>query len=115
MAQAADAGANATVADPDSFRLQLLDADVPRASRYRERAMARLNCQAADIASTGTMPWIHQLLEEVHLSAGSYPAAVRRFSTAMVQRVVFGQDAAVIYASTVAAHRALDSAERSAA
>ncbi|MBG0741589.1 tetratricopeptide repeat protein [Paeniglutamicibacter antarcticus] len=115
VAEAAEAVADARVADPVSFRLQLLDADVLRATHHTERAVARLKCLAADIASTAMESWVHQQLGKVHFSAGNYPAAVRSFSTALDQRVAFGEDAAVIYASTVAVRRALDLAESSPA
>ncbi len=113
VAEAAETAAAARIADPDSFRLQLLDADILRATRHTERAVDRLKMLVAAVARTATESWVHQQLGKVHFSAGNYSDAVRSFATALDQRVAFGEDAAAIYSSTVAVRRAKDMVEYS--
>ncbi|WP_434612266.1 tetratricopeptide repeat protein [Arthrobacter sp. A5] len=94
LADAAELAAAARIADPDSFRLQLLDVDILRATKHTQHAVDRLKLLAAAVAGTFTESWVHQQLGKVHFCAGNYPAAVRSFATVLDQRVTCGADAA---------------------
>ena len=111
-AEAAELAADARLQDPESIRLQVLDAEVLRATRHFDRAERVLKALLPTVADTSMEAWINQQLGKVHFSNGNYQAAVRCFSTALDQRVASGADALAIYSSTVSLQRALDLAER---
>ncbi len=110
-AEAAEAAATARIKDPDSFRLQVLDADILGATRHTEPAVQRLRRLACAVVGTPQEADVHLHLGKVHFSSGNYAAAARSFSTALDQRVAAHAGAALIYSSTVALGRARDLAE----
>lgn len=111
-AQAAELVAQARLSDPASLRLQLLDADILRATRNLDAARTVLKTLLPDVAGTAAEPLVHHQLGTVHFAGGDYPAAVKSFGTALDQWVALGADASFIYASTVSLRRARDLAER---
>lgn len=110
--QAAEAAATARLQDPSRIKLQILDADLLRATKHYERAEKVLKSLIPLAETPTTLAWIHQQLGKVHFNSGNYEAAAKSFSSALDQRVSLGADAADIYASTVSLRRALDLAER---
>jgi Flp pilus assembly protein TadD len=113
-AEAAELAAQARIADPGSFRLQVLDADILGATRRTDRALELLRRLTADVAGTPREAVLHQVQGHVHFGAGQYAAAVQSFTRALNQRVANGSDAGSIYSSTVALQRASDCAETAA-
>jgi len=111
-AEAAEMAADARVADPQSIRLQVLDAEVLRATKHFDRAERVLKALIPAVADSSLEAWIHQQLGKVYFSNGNFDAAARSFATALEQRVAAGADASAIYSSTVSLQRALDLAER---
>lgn len=111
--EAAEMAADARLADPQSVRLQVLDAEVLRATRHFDRAERLLKALLPEVTGTSVEPWIFQQLGKVYFSSGRYSAAAKSFSTALEQRVAAGADASAIYSSTVSLKRALDLAESS--
>ncbi|WP_026554989.1 hypothetical protein [Arthrobacter sp. 35W] len=112
VAEAAEAAAEARLKDPDSFRLQVYDADILRATKQTALALQRLKALGARVANTPDESWVHHQMGKVHFGAGNYEAAARSFATALEQRVAAGADAAAIYSSTVSLRRARDLAEQ---
>ncbi|GAA5229662.1 tetratricopeptide repeat protein [Arthrobacter cryoconiti] len=110
--EAAEMAATARLVDPESIRLQVLDAEVLRATRHFDRAERVLKALISSVAGTPVEAWIHQQLGKVYFSNDNFDAAARSFTTALEQRVASGADAAAIYSSTVSLQRALDLAER---
>ena len=112
-AEAAELAADARLADPESIRLQVLDAEVLRATKHFDRAERLLKALLPEVVGTSVESWIFQQLGKVYFSSGKYGAAAKSFSTALEQRVAAGADASAIYSSTVSLQRALDLADRS--
>ncbi len=110
--EAADLAADARLSDPGSLRLQVLDAEVLRASKHFDRAERILRSLLPEVAGTPMEPWVFQQLGKVHFSSGQYEAAVKYFSQSLDLRVASGSDATAIYSATVSLTRALDLAER---
>ncbi|MFQ4149022.1 tetratricopeptide repeat protein [Arthrobacter sp. LAPM80] len=111
-AEAAEAAAQARLVDPESIRLQVLDAEVLRASRHFDRAELALKSILPAVAGKPMEAWLFQQLGKVHFSNGQFEAAAKYFATSLELRVVAGSDAAAIYSATVSLKRALDLAER---
>lgn len=111
-AEAAEAAAEARLSDPESIRLQVLDAEVLRSSRNFARAEAILRGLLPTVAGTPMEPWVLQQKGKVLFSNGQFEAAARSFAQALEMRVVAGHDASAIYSATVSLKRALDQAER---
>lgn len=111
-AEAAEMAADARLADPTSLRLQVLDAEVLRATKHFDRAEKVLKSLLPEVGNSSKEAWIYQQLGKVYFSNGKYSAAAKSFSTALDQRVASGADAAAIYSSTVSLQRALDLAEQ---
>ncbi len=112
VSEAADVAADARLNDPGSIRLQVLDAEVLRASKHYDRAERALRQLLPEVAGTTMEPWIMQQMGKVHFSAGQYEAAAKSFNQALELRVASGSDATAIYSATVSLKRALDLAER---
>lgn len=112
VSEAADVAADARVGDPGSIRLQVLDAEVLRASKHFDRAERILRSILPEVAGTSLEPWVFQQIGKVHFSGGHYEAAAKSFNQALDLRVAAGDDAAAIYSATVSLKRALDLAER---
>ncbi|ALE92220.1 hypothetical protein AOC05_07540 [Arthrobacter alpinus] len=110
-AEAAEMAADARLTDPESVRLQVLDAEVLRATKHFDRAERLLKALLPEVAGTSVEAWIYQQLGKVYFSSGRYGPAAKSFSTALQQRVAAGADASAIYSSTVSLQRALDLAE----
>ncbi|AIY00560.1 hypothetical protein ART_0961 [Arthrobacter sp. PAMC 25486] len=110
--EAADLAADARLTDPGSLRLQVLDAEVLRASKHFDRAERILRGLLPEVAGTPMEPWVFQQLGKVHFSSGQYEAAAKQFSRSLELRVASGSDATAIYSATVSLKRALDLAER---
>lgn len=110
--EAAEVAADARLGDPESIRLQVLDAEVLRAKKLYDRAESVLKALIPGVAETSLEAWIHQQLGKVYFSNANYSSAARSFSMALEQRVAAGADASAIYSSTVSLQRALDLAER---
>ncbi|MGO4385282.1 tetratricopeptide repeat protein [Specibacter sp. RAF43] len=110
--EAAEVAADARLGDPESVRLQVLDAEVLRAKKLYDRAESVLKALIPSVADTSLEAWIHQQLGKVYFSNANYNSAARSFSIALEQRVAAGADASAIYSSTVSLKRALDLAER---
>ena len=110
--EAAEAVAHARLEDPASIRLQVLDAEVLRASKHFVRAEKLLKALLPEVANTSLEPWVFQQLGKVYFSNGQFVAAAQKFATALELRVASGADATAIYSSTVSLKRALDLAER---
>ncbi|ALO66840.1 hypothetical protein AS189_10430 [Arthrobacter alpinus] len=113
IAEAADAAADARLSDPGSVRLQVLDAEILRASKHYDRAERILRALLPEVAGTPMEPWVFQQLGKVHFSSGAFETAAKTFATALELRVASGSDASAIYSATVSLKRALDLAERS--
>ena len=111
-AEAAEAAADARLNDPESIRLQVLDAEVLRASRNYDRAEALLRSLLPTVAGTPHEPWVLQQIGKVLFSNGQFEAAAKSFAAALELRVAAGHDATAIYSATVSLTRALDQAER---
>ena len=111
-AEAAEAAADARLADPESIRLQVLDAEILRATKNYDRAERVLRSILPAIAGTPMEPWVYQQLGKVHFSNGAFEASAKSFATALELRVASGADATAIYSATVSLKRALDMAER---
>lgn len=111
-AEAAEAAAEARLSDPESLRLQVLDAEVLRASRNYDSAEVILRGLLPTVAGLPAEPWVLQQLGKVHFSSGQFEAAAKDFAAALELRVVAGHDASAIYSATVSLKRALDQAER---
>ncbi|MGP9503412.1 tetratricopeptide repeat protein [Specibacter sp. AOP5-B1-6] len=111
-AEAADVAADARLADPESIRLQVLDAEVLRASKSYDRAERVLRSILPAVAGTLNEPWVFQQLGKVHFSNGQFEAAAKNFAASLDLRVASGSDATAIYSATVSLKRALDLAER---
>ncbi|MCQ9164376.1 tetratricopeptide repeat protein [Arthrobacter sp. STN4] len=111
-AEAAEMAADARLLDPESLRLQVLDAEVLRAGGQFDRAEHVLKALLPTVGDPSMGAWINQQLGKVFFCNGNYPAAARSFSAALDQRVAAGADAAAIYSSTVSLKRALDLEER---
>lgn len=111
--EAADLAADARLNDPGSLRLQVLDAEVLRASKHFDRAERILRSLLPEVAGTPMEPWVFQQLGKVHFSSGQYEAAAKQFGRSLELRVASGSDATAIYSATVSLKRALDLAERS--
>lgn len=111
-AEAAEIAADARLADPTSIRLQVLDAEVLRASKHFDRAERVLRAILPTVAGTPMEAWVFQQLGKVHFSNGQFATAAKTFATSLELRVVAGADAAAIYSATVSLKRALDLAER---
>ncbi|MGA7204143.1 MAG: tetratricopeptide repeat protein [Specibacter sp.] len=111
-ADAADMAAEARLLDPESIRLQVMDAEILRANRQFDRAESVLKALLPGVADTPMEAWINQQLGKVHFSHGNFGAAAKSFSAALESRVASGADAAAIYSSTVSLQRALDLAEQ---
>lgn len=109
---AAEAAANARLANPTAVKLQILDADLLRATKHFERAEKALKNLLGQSSDASMDAWIHQQLGKVYFTSENFDAAAKSFSTALDQRVAAGADAADIYASTISLRRALDMAER---
>ncbi len=112
-AEAAEMAADARLLDPQSLRLQVLDAEVLRATGHFDRAELVLKALLPTVADSSMEAWINQQLGKVFFSNGNYQAAAKSFSAALNQRVASGADAAAIYSSTVSLQRAQDLADRS--
>lgn len=112
IAEAAEAAADARLKDPGSVRLQVLDAEILRASKHYDRAERILRALLPDVNGTPMEPWVFQQLGKVHFSSGAFEAAAKLFATALDLRVASGSDASAIYSATVSLKRALDLAER---
>ncbi|MFC8302461.1 tetratricopeptide repeat protein [Specibacter sp. NPDC057265] len=112
VGEAADAAANARLADPESIRLQVLDAEILRATKNYDRAERVLRGLLPAVAGTPQEPWLFQQLGKVHFSNGQFEAAAKNFATSLEIRVASGSDATAIYSATVSLKRALDLAER---
>ncbi|WP_104111291.1 MULTISPECIES: lipopolysaccharide assembly protein LapB [unclassified Arthrobacter] len=112
IAEAADAAADARLGDPGSLRLQVLDAEILRASKHYDRAERILRALLPEVAGTPMEPWVFQQLGKVHFSSGAFETAAKTFATALELRVASGSDASAIYSATVSLKRALDQAER---
>ncbi|PYI67425.1 hypothetical protein CVV68_09995 [Arthrobacter livingstonensis] len=111
-AEAAEMAADARLLDPESIRLQVLDAEVLRATRHFDRAERVLKSLLPTVADSSLEAWIRHQLGKVYFSNGNYAAAAKCFSTALEERVASGADASAIYSSTVSLQRALDLADR---
>ena len=111
-AEAADAAATARLSDPGSLRLQVLDADILRASKHFDRAEKILRAVLPEVAGKPMEAWVFQQLGKVYFSNGAFETAAKTFATALELRVVSGSDAAAIYSATVSLKRALALAER---
>jgi predicted Zn-dependent protease len=111
-AEAAEVAAEARLLDPESTRLQVLDAEILRAKGQFDRAELVLKALLPAVTATPMEGWINQQLGKVHFSHGNYAAAAKSFSAALESRVASGADAAAIYSSTVSLQRALDLAEQ---
>ncbi len=112
VSEAADLAADARLKDPGSLRLQVLDAEVLRASKHYERAERILRSLLPEVAGTPMEPWVLQQMGKVHFSSGQYEAAAKSFNQTLQLRVASGADATAIYSATVSLTRALDLAER---
>lgn len=110
--EAAEAVAIARLEDPASIRLQVLDAEVLRASKHFVRAEKLLKALLPEVSTTSLEPWVFQQLGKVYFSNGQFVAAAQKFATALELRVASGADATAIYSSTVSLKRALDLAEQ---
>ncbi len=110
--EAAEAVAHARLEDPASIRLQVLDADVLRASKHFVRAEKLLKALLPEVSATPLEPWVFQQLGKVYFSNEQFVAAAQKFATALELRVAAGADATAIYSSTVSLKRALDLAEQ---
>lgn len=111
-AEAAEAAADARLIDPESIRLQVLDAEVLRATKNFDRAERVLRTILPTVAGTPMEPWVFQQLGKVYFSNGQFEAAAKNFATSLDLRVASGSDATAIYSATVSLTRALDLAER---
>ncbi len=111
-AEAAEAAADARLTDPESVRLQVLDAEVLRSNRNFERAENILRGILPTVAGLPTEPWVLQQIGKVLFSNGQFDAAAKSFAAALDMRVAAGHDATAIYSATVSLKRALDQAER---
>ncbi|WP_269939861.1 tetratricopeptide repeat protein [Arthrobacter sp. HY1533] len=111
-AEAAEVAADARLANPSSIRLQVLDAEVLRATKNYDRAERVLRSLLPEVTGTTNEPWVFQQLGKVHFSNGLYEAAAKNFATALELRVASGSDASAIYSATVSLKRALDLAEQ---
>jgi len=111
-AEAAEMAADARLADPESLRLQVLDAEVLRATKHFDRAERVLKSLLPAVADTPLEAWVNQQLGKVYFSSGNFASAAKSFSAALEQRVASGADAAAIYSSTVSLRRAQDLAEQ---
>ena len=111
-AEAAEAAADARLSDPGSLRLQVLDAEILRASKHYDRAERILRALLPEVSGTPMEPWVFQQLGKVHFSSGAYETAAKTFAIALELRVASGADATAIYSATVSRKRALDLAER---
>lgn len=109
---AAEVAANARLLDPAGFKLQILDADLLRATKHYERAEMALKHLMLESTGPSQEAWIHQELGTVYFSNNNFDAAARSFSSALDLRVSSRADASNIYASTLSLRRARDMAER---
>jgi predicted Zn-dependent protease len=110
-AEAAEVAADARLADPESVRLQVLDAEVLRASKHFDRAERVLRSLLPGVAGGPMEAWVFQQLGKVHFSNGQFEAAAKNFASSLELRVASGADATAIYSATVSLTRALDLAE----
>ncbi|MEO8222909.1 MAG: tetratricopeptide repeat protein, partial [Specibacter sp.] len=85
--EAAEAVAHARLEDPASIRLQVLDADVLRASKHFVRAEKLLKALLPEVSATPLEPWVFQQLGKVYFSNGQFVAAAQKFATALELRV----------------------------
>ena len=113
-AEAAEAVAAARNKDPDSFRLQVLDADILAATHRTESAVERLRRLAGSVGGTPAEADVLLHLGKAQFSAGLYGAAAQSFNRALELRVAAGAGAAKIYSSTLALRRARDLEELAA-
>lgn len=112
VAEAADVAATARLQDPESLRLQVLDAEVLRANKHYDRAERVLRGLLPIVSGTNNEPWVYQQLGKVHYSNHQYELAAKNFGQALDLRVAAGSDASAIYSATVSLRRAQDLAER---
>jgi len=110
--EAAEIAAEARLSDPTSIRLQVLDAEILRATKHLDGAEKVLKALLPGVAETPLEAWINQQLGKVYFTGGHYAAAAKSFSTALDQRVAAGADAVAIYSATVSLRRAQDLAEQ---
>jgi Flp pilus assembly protein TadD len=110
-AEAAEAAAAARIKDPDSLRLQVLDADILGATHRTESAVERLRRLAAAVSGTPAEAEVRLHLGKALFSAGKYAAAAQSFNQALELTVAAGAGAAQIYSSTLALRRARDLAD----
>ncbi|PYI37079.1 hypothetical protein CVS30_17455 [Arthrobacter psychrolactophilus] len=111
-AEAAEVAADARLADPTSLRLQVLDAEVLRASKSYDRAEGILRSVLPEVTGKPMEAWVFQQLGKVNFSKGQFEAAAKNFASSLDLRVAAGSDATAIYSATVSLKRALDLAER---
>lgn len=111
--EAAEVAAEARLLDPESLTLQILDAEVLRATKHYDRAEVVLRSLLPAVQGSALEALAIHDLGKVQFSKGNYDAAAKTFSAALAHRVANGAGAADIYASTVALNRALDLAESS--
>ncbi|WP_125610414.1 tetratricopeptide repeat protein [Specibacter cremeus] len=109
--EAAEAAAQARLGDPESLRLQVLDADILRANRRLDQAEAVLKSLLPAAADTPVGPLVQHELGRVYFSAAQYAAAAQAFAGALETLVASGSDPQNIYAATVSLRRARDLAE----
>ncbi len=112
VGEAADAAADARLADPESIRLQVLDAEILRATKNYDRAEWVLRSLLPTVTGTPHESWLYQQLGKVHFCNAQFEAAAKNFATSLNLSVAAGSDAAAIYSATVSLKRALDLAER---
>ncbi|GAB3285293.1 hypothetical protein GCM10027449_30160 [Sinomonas notoginsengisoli] len=96
----------ARYADPESFRLKILELDVLRAGNRNDRAVERAQQLLSEEKGTPNEAAVLHYLGKIQFSRGKYAAAVKAFSEALDLRVASAADASLIYMATVALGRA---------
>ncbi|MDP9883955.1 tetratricopeptide (TPR) repeat protein [Sinomonas atrocyanea] len=106
VSAAAEILVEARYADPESFRLKVLELDVLRAGNRNDRAVERAQQLLSESKGTPNEAMVLQYLGKIQFSRGNYAAAEKAFSQALDLRVAASADASLIYSSTVALGRA---------